>query len=575
MMLKRVFILMAAVFIVATMVYGGGKKEKGAPVAASTGEPQYGGTLNVIQGKFQFDPPSPDMADGHNDQCPYLYPMQEQWIIGDFEKYGPRGSGEYGFQVSGALPQDYWIGNLLEDWEVTPKKLTLKVRKGIHWAPNEQQRAWMEPRELVADDLIYYLEYFRNECPAGKSLHNWTGKIKAIDRYTFEIEFKVFNRYWAYDIAYEDRSHHGPPEMFKRDPKKWENQLGTGPFMFKEYVRGSHFTYSRNPNYWKKTVIDGKEYKYPFVDEMTYRILPDESTRVAAVRTGRVDYYRNILSPEAGEELEMTTDITFVEWYGRSMALVAQVENEYLSKVEVRRALMRATDIDAHMDLYGQGRHTKNFVPLLHKLPESIYTPIEKMPPETQKLYDYNPQEAKKMLADAGYPNGFKVKITLLPEPAMEDHASLVKDRWKKIGVEAELEVLDQTRYKAASFNKNFPGLMIYSYSSGDMYASLVRHGLTGAVLNYGNWSNADYDRIVKEMLVTVDDEKHNRLAKKAGVIAVDNVLAIPLFPEVYKDYYWPWVRNFYGEINVAEKQMLPVFSVMWIDQNMKKSMGF
>ena len=93
-----------------------------------------------------------------------------------------------------------------------------------------------------------------------------------------------------YLVGYEDRSLISPPEMIAAGADTWENQVGTGPWMLKEYVVGSHMTYVRNPEYWDTTTIDGVEYQLPFIDELIWPIIPDQPSQIAARRTRALDF---------------------------------------------------------------------------------------------------------------------------------------------------------------------------------------------------------------------------------------------------------------------------------------------
>ena len=77
-----------------------------------------------------------------------------------------------------------------------------------------------------------------------------TGDTYATDRYTLVIELSSFDHLTQYRIGYEDRAGVSPPELQAVGADKWENQVGTGAFMFKEYAVGSHMAYKKNPNWW-------------------------------------------------------------------------------------------------------------------------------------------------------------------------------------------------------------------------------------------------------------------------------------------------------------------------------------
>ena len=145
------------------------------------------------------------------------------------------------------------------------------------------------------------IAYIPDEFPAGsKSWKPMFTKVYAQDKYTVVIETPDFNVDLMYIVGYDDRATYTPPEMVTAPggPSKWENRVGTGPYMFKEYVVGSHISYKRNPNYWKKTTIDGVEYQLPFIEEMVKPVIPDVSTRTAALRTGKLDYFWGVPASE-------------------------------------------------------------------------------------------------------------------------------------------------------------------------------------------------------------------------------------------------------------------------------------
>ena len=131
----RKFLLVALVLaLAATMSFAAGEEETSAGDAMmSDGEPVYGGTFTLTP-RAGNKPVSPDPADQNGGRTWYTSLIQETPMIGDFEKYGPRGSGEWDFKLIGAIPERYWKGLLITDWQVTPTEITWTVREGIRCA---------------------------------------------------------------------------------------------------------------------------------------------------------------------------------------------------------------------------------------------------------------------------------------------------------------------------------------------------------------------------------------------------------------------------------------------------------
>jgi len=453
---KCIALLVILIFIV-PLSFAGGKKE--APEAAATGKPQYGGKLTVYGSSQEADPASPDIKDGFWPPR-YIMFIEEHLLMGDFAKYGPRGTNEYPFVSIAYIPDEFLAGNLIESWEITPKKTVWHVRPGIYWhdVPHVMGNRDLE---LTAADIVADLIYF-SESPAGsKSWKPMFTKVYAQDKYTVVIETPDFNVDLMYIVGYEDRATYTPPEMVTAPggPSKWENRVGTGPYMFKEYVVGSHISYKRNPNYWRKTTIDGVEYQLPFIEEMVKPVIPDVSTRTAALRTGTLDYFWGVPASEWTTLDKQTKGLEsnkFLGGFGIRWAL--NVKNPPLDSLEVRRALMKGTDIVAFGAMEFAGIDVDlptNWFPMYPYDP-SVFTPKEKMPAEIADLLDYDPAKAKKMLADAGYPNGLKLEVNSQSESLGADRAALLKDQWAKIGVEVDIIAVESALQTKMGFGREY-----------------------------------------------------------------------------------------------------------------------
>ena len=171
-------------------------------------------------------------------------------MIGDFDTYGPRGSGDFDFKLIGAIPMKYIKGNLIDSWEVDQSKITWRVKSGIYWAPTEAQSAWMDAREFTAEDLAVRPAPLgdrpRGRAPAGQQGRQHL-RAKAT---TVIIEFAAFDFILNATLGLSRAGFVGPPEMLEDGRiARWEDQVGTGPFMFAEYVPDQFFRMVKNPNY--------------------------------------------------------------------------------------------------------------------------------------------------------------------------------------------------------------------------------------------------------------------------------------------------------------------------------------
>jgi len=536
--------------------------------------PQYGGTLTVWLSRSDADPPSPDMMDGNIQQTDALNTIQQMPLVGDFVRYGPRGTGEFAFQMRGYNPLQFMKGELLESWEISEGKVVWHVRQGVYWQGLCMGRRVMEDRELTAADIVADLIYFKT-CPGGKGFKEMAGDIYATDRYTLVIEFsKGFDFTLMYVVGYEDRAAISPPEI--EGSKNWEEQVGTGPFMLKEYVVGSHITFARNPNYWETATINGVEYPLPFIDEMIWPIIPDESTQIAALRTGAIDW-SELVAASYWSALDKTAP-------GLLSAKVAGASTQGVrlkcnvppfDDVNVRRAMMIGTDIKAHIALLGAGPLQIDFFPAYPGDP-AVYTPMAELPAETRLLYDYNPTLAKKMLADAGYPDGLTIELVSQTPPATLARASLLADQWEKIGVKVEIKAVDDTTFGELRYARTYKHAILTNAETGGIVVLLTRFFRTGEVLNFSDYSNKRVDELIDMMKAEMDIAEQNRLAKEAALIVLNEVSNVPLQPGLDGHYWWPWLKNYYGERNVRDWcGPQPILAQIWIDQALKAEMGY
>ena len=135
----------------------------------------------------------------------------------------------------------------------------------------------------------------------------------------------------------------------------WQNTVSDGPFTITNFVSGTGGTYTKNPNYWGTTTINGKQYKMPFIDTLIFPIIPDESTAVAALRTAKIDWWYWV--PTTYESSLNSTGISHVQWTTGKVDsfVVNRSTNQYLKNLAVRQALMKATDFTTIRDLVYPG----------------------------------------------------------------------------------------------------------------------------------------------------------------------------------------------------------------------------
>ena len=231
-----------------------------------------------------------------------------------------------------------------------------------------------------------------------------------------------------------------------------EKPIGSGPFVLSEWKKGSRMTLKRNPYYWGKSE-DGQA--LPYLDELRFEIVPDDNTRILKLQSGELDGAEFIplsrvaelkADPKLNMQLFPSTEVDFVIMNSRPK--LKNGSDNPLSNVKVRQALNYATDKDALVKLvtYGNGKPMKSFMSSATPLVDNSLTG-----------YAFDLERAKKLMKDAGYPNGFETSTLAVSGNADQAGiAAALQQMWAQIGVKLKIDLLDsptaRARYRANDF---------------------------------------------------------------------------------------------------------------------------
>jgi peptide/nickel transport system substrate-binding protein len=541
-------------------------------------KPQYGGTLRFMDMSPQLNPLSWDNADwvwkhGHDTGF-----VTEHMFMGDLQK-GPRGTNEYPFHASAWIPPEVMRGELVEKWEVrkTPLSIVFYLRKGVLW---QEKPGIIKEREFTADDVVYSMTRLKNARKAIPLYLDFIDRWEVVNKHTVIMHMKEWCAEWSYRMGwgYYDAVQAPEQEKAPGGANKWQNVCGTGPYMLTDYKEGHSETYTKNPKYWDSEPIDGKNYKLPFTDKIIMTIIKDESTRLAALRTGKVDLMMNVNWKHVADLQKSNPQL---QWsrkiYTNGFVMAMRMDTKPFTDVRVRRALNMAINKQEIIDsFYGGNAEMVNYP--FPKTFTSVYTPLEKLPPTARELFTYNPEQAKKLLTEAGYANGFSFKAQINNTNQEElDVAAMVVAYLAKVGVKLELETMDYPSWLSKMTKQvHSPGFFMAS-DHGNPFSCLRKNFVSGQTWNPYMMKDEYFDKTWKTAIenANLTEKEAFEEMKKLAVYAIDQAPAIWLpGPYVYSAW-WPWVKNYYGEIRVGAWRSAPILARVWIDQEMKKKMGF
>ncbi len=541
------------------------------------GVPQYGGTLTFLMATAA-DEGKPGAHEGDWwGGCVHSGPIFERLTRGDIEKYGerPGGTGDFAFKIGVGIPLQWRTGEVAESWDVTADEIVFHIRRGVYFVPNLINPDMMERREITAHDVVWNLQRMLEKGQGGLGDADivetpYEETIYAEDDFTVVVEMKGFDPEWIWKFE-AFWGQYQPPEMVEAGPNEWENVVGTGPFILKEVAAGSHIIYAPNPYYWRKTTIDGVEYDIPFVGELVTPFIPDRAVQVSALRTALLDFVWWV-NPEYGPSLDATNPELQSSVVGGTWPVFVSLRTDTppLDDVNVRRALMIGLDREAVLSTVYLGVGATYVWPLVPGV--AGHVPLEDLPPSTRLLFDFNPTLAKQMLAEAGYPDGFKMEIAT--ESYFAPVTEMVAGLWTDdLGLEVEMIIHEDVAFEAVREQKLHKDAILTDGSAGLEIESLKILYTTGGSRNYGNYSNPDYDALFDLMAIETDAAKRAAMGEELFVMALDDCSAIGIVSADQYHYWWPWLKNYYGESADDPWEWIP--ELIWIDQALKVEMGY
>jgi len=334
-------------------------------IATTTAQPtpQYGGTMTIVNEVGTNDPTNWDDGTTTTGSVTsvYINPYLEPFFAGDINTFGPRGNDEDGsFTLPTYIPTQYLTGNIAQSWsfQENPLSLTITLKPGIMWTGNPN--IGMAARELTATDCAA-AETRQYTAPGNVGFFGtWIKDCVAVDKYTFRYDFSVYDGDWQFFLLYGGGlSIPEAPESINAGASNWKNAVGTGPFILTDFVDGSSVTYDRNPSYWGTATINGKQYQEPFINTLVYLIIPDPSTQIAALQSGKIDLNVNVPYTDAVTLSKQSPNLIQEKYYADSVYSFRAnrlAPGNPLGNLQVRQALFMATDFNSIANLvYGGG----------------------------------------------------------------------------------------------------------------------------------------------------------------------------------------------------------------------------
>lgn len=323
------------------------------------------------------------------------------------------------------------------------------------------------------------------------------------------------------------------------------NPVGTGPFKFSKWNAGNQIELTANPNYWGGKVN---------LDKVVFRIIPDVSTQVVELRTGRIDLITTV-PPENLKELEANKNLSVFKKLGWGTTYLGfNVQSGITKNLKVRQAISQAIDRDMIVNVLRQGLAVKATAPI----PSTIYGAGKNLP-----AVNYNLAEAKKLLAQAGIKPGTKVTLATYEGAENRQLAEAIQFSLQQLGLNAAVQITDYGTYSANMKKPDHAELFISGWGTVTLDADYALYALfSSKEIPVNNWSfykNVKVDKLLLDARRSADQAKRLTYYQDAQV-------------QIAKDS--PWLTLYYPLTAYAKSNRLQGedWRYSWINLDLSKA---
>jgi peptide/nickel transport system substrate-binding protein len=461
-----------------------------ASLALAAEQPRRGGILNVA---LAGDPPSLDM----HQELTFMVAQPLGPVYNNLIVFDPHNYPEI-------------IGDLAKSWTASDDHLsyTFKLHEGVKFHDGSE----LTSADVKAswDRIVFPPEGVISQ---RRSNYQMIKSIEAPDRSTVVFRLHHPSPSFLPSLAHPANFIYAKKYLDTDVHYYKSHTIGTGPFKVKNYVRGSYIELERNPDYWKQGL--------PYLDGIKYFIITDTSARAKAIRSGRVDVELRFLPPGEVDAIKAQMGdrvvVAAVQNIG-NFGVTINVDKKPFDDERVRKALSLALDRYDMVKTLAPLTNLEAVGGMMHPDSRWALSPEELQAfPGFGKDHAANLREAKRLLAEAGYPNGFKTVLTnrnvKLP---YIDLAVYLISAWKKIGVEAEHKVEESATWSQSRVNRDFE-LIVDPYGSatvGDPDEMLDKF-VTGAQENWGRFSDPVLDALFAQQAREMNEQKRIQLVRE------------------------------------------------------------
>jgi peptide/nickel transport system substrate-binding protein len=382
---------------------------------------------------------------------------------------------------------------LAESWTISDdgKVYTFKLRTGVKFHDGS---------DFNADDVKFSLDRARaeNSTNAQKALFAAIDTVEVVDPATVKVTLKQPQGSFLYNLGWGDAVIVAPESAETNKDKP----IGTGPFKFDNWAKGSAITLVKNPGYWGESVA---------LEKAEFRIVPDAAAAIPALLSGDIQAFPNVGVGDALPQIQ--ADPRFKVVIGATEGetiLSTNNKKPPFDNLKVRQAIAHTLDRKAIMDAASAGLGT----PI-----GSHFSPANAAYVDLTGTYPHDVAKAKELMKEAGLENGIKATLKLPPVAYARDGGQVIASELREIGIDLEIIPVEWADWLSQVFKNKDYDLTIVSHTEPNDIDIYSRKDY------YFNYDNPAFDKVVEELNLTSDDAKRTELYKQAQKILADDAV--------------------------------------------------
>lgn len=434
------------------------------------------------------------------------------------------------------------VPELARSWQVSPdgKRVTFHLQRGVKFHDGTDFTA-----EVVKWNVERILDP-QTKSPQRSQLEPAVAAVTVVDPLTVAFELKKPFAPLLAALAERPGFIVSPAAVKKYGENFGRNPVGTGPFRFVEWVPDSRVTLERFDGYWER----GK----PYLDKVVYRVVPDPTVRITMIRTGEVDIATDVDAKDVPSlQSDPNLKVSEMKPPARWTALQWQVDKPPFNNKALREAISLAINREELRQILLQG---------FGEVADGPVTPGLWWYSPNLKGYGYNPELAKKKLAEAGYPNGFRYKFVVENTPQWIRQAELLQGQLQKINVTMDFELVNSADAYALIVQRKTNWTHTRWTQRADPNGLLYILFHSKGFANSTGYNNPKVDELLDRAAVLYEPERRKPLYYEAGGLIVADA------PYVWLNYAaefavmsrkvqnWGWIPD-----------LIPRFRELWLEK--------